>query len=85
MSERSEEELAELIAMLPPPPGAWTRAAIELPRARAAIEELAVRGLADQRVREAILADLEQALRSTGVDPRPELLETLRTRLCADS
>jgi hypothetical protein len=81
MPEFSEERLAELIALLPPPPSSWIQAAVELPRARAAIDELTVRATADQRLRQAILADLEDALRSAGVDPRPELQESLRARL----
>ena len=81
MPEFSEERLAELIALLPPPPVGWVQAAIELPRARAAIDELTVRATADQQLRRAILADLEEALRGAGVEPRPELLESLRARL----
>lgn len=81
MPELSEERLAELIALLPPPPMAWVQAAGELPRARAAIDELMVQATADGQARAAILADLEQALRGAGVEPRPKLLETLRTRL----
>jgi hypothetical protein len=81
MSEYSEERLGELIALLPPPPTSWVQAAVELPRARAAIDELVARAIADQRLRRAILADLEEALRGAGVDPRPKLTESLRARL----
>lgn len=81
MSELSEERLAELLAALAPAPAAWVQAAVELPRARAAIDELTERALADSRARERILADLESALRAAGVQPRPQLLETLRARL----
>lgn len=81
MTEFSEERLAVLIAALPPVPEGWTEAATELPRARAAIEQLAARASSDQAAREAILADLEEALRATGVVPRRQLLDTLRIRL----
>lgn len=81
MPEISEERLAELIALLPPPPSTWVEAARELPRARAALDELTVQATADRQARAAILADLEQALRGAGVEPRPQLLESLRTRL----
>ena len=81
MAELSEEQLAELIALLPLPPEGWVLAAIELPRAREAIDELAVRAIADRAAREEILADLEAALRGVGVMPRPLLVETLRMRL----
>jgi hypothetical protein len=83
MPEFSEEELAELIALLPPPPTGWSRAASELPQARAAIDELAVRATADRQMRQEILADLEDALRGAGVEPRPRLVEALRMRLSA--
>jgi hypothetical protein len=81
MSEHPEERLGELIALLPPPPTGWVRAAVELPRARAAIDELAVQAAADQQLRRQILADLEEALRGAGIEPRRQLLESLRSRL----
>jgi hypothetical protein len=83
MIENSEERVAELIALLPPPPRGWVEAAIELPQARAAIDELAARATADQAARQAILADLEAALRGAGVEPHPQLVRTLRYRLSA--
>lgn len=81
MIELSEERLAELIALLAPPPQGWVQAAIELPRAREAIDELAVRAVADRDARGEILADLEAALRDAGVEPRALFVETLRMRL----
>jgi hypothetical protein len=81
MIELSEERLAELVAALPPAPEAWVQAAAELPRARAAIDQLIDRALADSRARERILTDLESALRAAGVEPRPRVLETVRARL----
>lgn len=81
MAQLSEERLAELIALLRPPPHGWVEAAVELPRARAAIDGLAVRASDDQQQRQAILADLEQALRAVGVEPRPRLVESLRVRI----
>jgi hypothetical protein len=81
MNEFSEERVAELIALLPAAPRGWVEAATELPRARAAIDELTMLASADQRAREAILADLEGALRGVGVEPLPPLVKTLRFRL----
>lgn len=81
MPRFSEERLAKLIALVPPAPRGWVRPAIELPRARAAIDELIVRAAADNQVRQAIIADLEEAMRGAGVEPRPRLLESLRARL----
>jgi hypothetical protein len=83
MTDLSEERLGELIATLPPAPPGWVEAAVELPAARAAIEGLVARALADEATREAILADLESALRDAGVEPRPPVLDSLRDRLGA--
>lgn len=81
MPDLSEERIAELVALLPPPPTGWIEAAIELPRVRAVIDELTTRATADRRIRQAMLADLEEALLTSGVEPRPYLLESLRVRL----
>jgi hypothetical protein len=81
MTDLSEERLAELIALLPPAPQGWVEAAIELPRVSAAIDDLATRAMADRQTRQAILADLEEAVRAAGVEPRPKLVESLRARL----
>ncbi|HEY1523951.1 MAG TPA: hypothetical protein VGF70_13140 [Solirubrobacteraceae bacterium] len=81
MTGPTEETLADLIAALPPPPAAWVQSAVELPQVRAVMEELIARASADSQAREAILADLEQALRGRGVEPRRQMLEQLRVRL----
>jgi len=81
MADLSEERLGELIALLAPPPEGWIEAATELPRARSAIDQLIGLANRDQQAREAILADLEQALRGAGVEPRPQLMDRLRLGL----
>ena len=81
MADLSEERLGALIARLPPPPEGWVEAAVELPRARSAIDGLVELANRDRELREAILADLDQALRGAGVEPRPPLLDSLRARL----
>jgi len=81
MTDFSEETIARLLAALPPAPEGWTRAAVELPQASAAIEELTASAMADQEARAMMLADLEAALRQVGVEPRRQLLESLRARL----
>jgi hypothetical protein len=81
MSEHTEQHLAELIGALPPAPTGWVRAAQELPAARAAIDGLVERSLADIEQRKVVLADLEAALRENGVEPRQQLVDELRSRL----
>jgi len=76
-----EERLAELLRRLPAPPGAWVRAAQELPAARAALDTLVARAEADAAERARIVADLEAALAAEGVDPTSPLLAELRERL----
>jgi hypothetical protein len=77
----AEEEIAELIALLPPPPPGWIEAAAELPAARAAMDRLVEQAAEDATARAAILADLENALLTAGVDPRPQLVRRLQARL----
>lgn len=81
MSKFSEERVAELIAALPPAPAGWVEAAVELPLASAAIEEIAARCLAEEGARQAALADLEEVLRQAGVEPSRRLVDRLRERI----
>jgi hypothetical protein len=76
-----EEELAELIAELPPAPAGWVQAAKELPAARQAMDTIVARAEADRAYRATVLADLETALRDAGQEPSPALLGALRERL----
>jgi len=79
----TEERIAELLAELPPAPGAWIRAAAELPRARREIERLASMAKADAAYRDALLADTHGALRGAGLEPAPRVVAELRERLLA--
>lgn len=83
MTHLTEEQIAELIAVLRPAPAPWLEAAIELPRARAAIDELVAQAVADAARKDAIVADLEAALRAVGLEPTRDLVEDLRVRLGA--
>jgi hypothetical protein len=85
MSQLTEEQLAALIAALPPAPEPWVRAASELPSARAAIDGIVERAMHAEAVRAEVLADLEGALRVEGVEPAPALVEHLRRRLTASA
>ncbi len=81
MLERTEEQLADLLAALPPAPAGWVEAAGALPSASAAIDDIVLRCLEAQQARAATLADLEGALRAAGVEPHRALVERLRERL----
>ena len=76
-----EERVAELLRTLPPAPESWVKAAQELPRARAEINEIAARVEADKDFRAAVTADLEAALAAAGYDLDPSMLPALRARL----
>jgi hypothetical protein len=78
-----EERIAELLALLPPAPEAWVRAAQQLPRARAELDGLVARAEADAAFRRELLADLEHALAASGVEPRPVVVDEVRRRLGA--
>ena len=76
-----EERLAELLALLPPPPTGLVQAAQELPALRRTLDGLVARAEEDAAFRAALIADLEQALEAEGVEPTPRVLEELRSRL----
>jgi hypothetical protein len=80
MTAYPHDELGRLIAALPPAPAGWVTAAQELPAARATIEGIVTRAVADAAYRERVLADLESALAEAGVEPTPPILEELRAR-----
>jgi hypothetical protein len=84
MTELTEQQLAALITSLPPAPESWIKAAQELPRARQALETLVARAQAGIEQQQAILADLEAAFHTEGVDPQRGLIQELRNRLTRD-
>lgn len=75
------EVLGELLEELRPPPQAWSRAAKELPRLRRQFKEILALAEADASFRDAMVADLEAALRVAGYEPSRELVTRLRTTL----
>lgn len=83
MTGYDEERLAELLRVLRPAPEGWVRAAQELPQARAGLDALVERAEQDASFRRALVADLDQALRAAGVEPRRSLVDHLRKRLDA--
>ncbi len=76
-----ELRLAELLRMLPPAPEGWVKAAQELPRVRAELDDIVARAVADAEFRQALIADLEDALRMEGYEPETMPLDELRRRL----
>lgn len=84
MSGYDAVTLAELLAVLPPAPEGWVRAAQELPLARLGLDDLVRRAEEDGAFRRRLIADLEAALQSEGIEPDPALADALRRRL-ADS
>jgi hypothetical protein len=78
-----EARLAELLRMLPPAPEGWVEAAQELPRVRAELDDIVARAVADAEFRKALIADLEDALRTEGYEPESMPLDELRRRLDA--
>jgi hypothetical protein len=81
MSHYDEERIAELLRALPPAPEGWVRAAQELPRSRAELDDIVGRAVADEAFRKALIADLEAALRDVGYEPDILPLDELRRRL----
>jgi hypothetical protein len=82
MSKRyAEERLGELMRVLRPAPEGWVQAAQELPFARRTLDEIVARAEADLAFREALIADLEQALDLAGYEPDKRTVAELRERL----
>ena len=75
-----EERIGVLLRVLRPAPAGWVRAAQELPGARKTFDEIVERAEADRAFRTALIADLEQALATEGIEPDRRLLDELRER-----
>jgi hypothetical protein len=84
MTGYDEERIAELLRLLPAPPEGWVRAAQELPQARVELAAIVARAEADAAFRASVVADLEAALESEGIEPTPSVVAALRVRLDAD-
>jgi hypothetical protein len=67
--------------MLPPVPEGWVKAAQELPRVRAELDDIVARAVADAEFRRALIEDLENALKTEGYEPESMPLDELRRRL----
>jgi hypothetical protein len=76
-----EERLGVLLRLLRPAPRGWVRAAQELPGARRTFDEIVARAEADLAFRNALIADLEQALSAEGYEPDRRTLDEIRERL----
>jgi hypothetical protein len=81
MTGMSEERLAELLAALPAPPQGWVQAAQELPQLRAEADRLVARAESDSAFRQALIDDLEAALRHEGIEPSRPVIARLRAVL----
>jgi hypothetical protein len=76
-----EIRLGELLRALPPAPAGWVEAAQQLPRVRREMDDIVARAVADSEFRQALIDDLETALRGEGYEPEEIPLEDLRRRL----
>jgi len=76
-----EERLGDLLRLLRPAPTAWVRAAQELPYARRTFDEIIARAEADLAFREALIADLENALALEGYEADRRIVDEIRVRL----
>jgi hypothetical protein len=81
MTTYDEHRLAELIKRLPPAPEAWVEAAQEIPLVRGRLDDIVARAEADLAFRDALVANLEEALRLEGYEPGTIPLDELRRRL----
>ena len=84
MTGYDEEQIAELLRLLPPAPTGWVQAAQELPAARDELAALVARAEADAAFKATVIADLEAALEAAGIPATPSVVAVLRTGLTAD-
>jgi hypothetical protein len=78
---RDVEQIARLLRRLPAAPEGWVEAADRLPFVRRELDTIVERAERDAAYRAQLTADLEAALRSAGVEPRPDVVDHLRRRL----
>ena len=76
-----EEQLGELLSVLPPAPEAWVQAAKELPVARQRLEEILERASVDESYRRRVVADPETVLEEADVVAHTQNIEIIRRRL----
>jgi hypothetical protein len=76
-----EERLGALPSTLRPTPQGWVQAAKELPVARGSFDEIVARAEADLAFRDALIADLEEALDQAGYEPDRRMVSWLEERL----
>lgn len=81
MNEIDEQQVARLIAELPPPPRGWTEAAYEIPVTQAELDRVIERIEADEQFRTAVQAGLDKALVDAGIEPSDALMAGLRRHL----
>jgi hypothetical protein len=81
MNPHTEETLARALRALPAAPEAWIEAAKEMPAHRARLDDLVARAETGAEFRDAVLADLDSALRDADLVPEPATLAALRARL----
>lgn len=79
-----EEQIGYLLRILRPAPQGWVQAAMELPAARRAMNEIVARAEADAEFQAALVADLEAALAREGYEPSRPLVDELRRRYARD-
>jgi len=80
MTTFDDERIGELLRVLAPAPEGWVRAAQELPAARRSLDEIVARAQADLAFRQALVADLEDALALEGYEPDRRILDELKRR-----
>ena len=83
MTSHDEQEIAELIGMLPPAPEAWVSAARELPRTERELKQVLPRIEGEAASRASDTRELEAAIEAAGLEVRPELVNELRRRLAS--
>lgn len=83
MTPTDVEQIARLLAALPPAPDGWAASATDLPAIRVSLDGLIAQAERDARLRARLLADLEFALAESGIEPSERVVREAKRRLGA--
>jgi len=81
MPPYDEQELADLLRALKPPPEDWAEAARQVPRIQRQLDQVLPTLEAESAARSTETEALERAISEAGIEPAPQLVAALKRHL----